>query len=72
MQVVRDLVAIADSFGLESEVLAASIRHPRDVTEAALAGARLTRLEMPAEQPMGRALRGPPAIRRRKARGTHP
>ncbi|HEY3336332.1 MAG TPA: fructose-6-phosphate aldolase [Candidatus Limnocylindrales bacterium] len=41
MDVVRDLVAIVDSFGLDAEVLAASIRHPRHVTEAALAGAHI-------------------------------
>jgi transaldolase len=41
MDVVRDLVAIVETHGLESEVLAASIRHPRHVTEAALAGSHI-------------------------------
>src|SRR5215211_7920710 len=41
MDVVRELVAIVDTRGLDTEVLAASIRHPRHVTEAALAGAHV-------------------------------
>jgi len=41
MQVVRELVAIVDKYELESEVLAASIRHPLHVTQAALAGAHI-------------------------------
>ena len=41
MEVVRELVAIVEAHGLETEVLAASIRHPRHVTEAALAGSHI-------------------------------
>ena len=41
MEVVRELVTIVETYGLDSEVLAASIRHPRHVTEAALAGAHV-------------------------------
>ena len=41
MEVVRELVAMVETHGLESEVLAASIRHPRHVTEAALAGSHI-------------------------------
>ena len=41
MDVVRELVAIVETHDLRSEVLAASIRHPRHVTEAALAGAHI-------------------------------
>ena len=41
MDVVRELVAIIETGGLDAEVLAASIRHPRHVTEAALAGAHI-------------------------------
>ena len=41
MQVVRELVAMVDTHELDSEVLAASIRHPRHVTEAALAGSHI-------------------------------
>jgi len=41
MEVVRDLVAMVNIHGLKSEVLAASIRHPRHMTQAALAGAHI-------------------------------
>jgi transaldolase len=41
MQVVRDLVAIVEMHELDAEVLAASIRHPRHMLEAALAGAHI-------------------------------
>ncbi len=41
MDVVRELVAMVRTYDLEAEVLAASIRHPRHVTEAALAGAHI-------------------------------
>lgn len=39
MEVVRQLVRIFDFYGLEAKILAASLRHPRHVVEAALAGA---------------------------------
>jgi transaldolase len=41
MEVVRELVAIVDTYHLDAEVLAASIRSPRHMTEAALAGAHI-------------------------------
>ena len=41
MDVVRELVAMVETHQLHAEVLAASIRHPRHVTEAALAGAHI-------------------------------
>jgi transaldolase len=41
MEVVRELVAMVEAYDLDAEVLAASIRHPRHVTEAALAGAHI-------------------------------
>jgi transaldolase len=41
MEVIRDLVNIVEIHELEAEVLAASIRHPRHMTEAALAGAHI-------------------------------
>ena len=41
MEVVRDLVAIVETYELGAEVLAASIRHPRHMTEAALAGSHI-------------------------------
>ena len=40
MELIRDIRAIFDNYPeLGTEVLAASLRHPRHVTEAALAGA---------------------------------
>lgn len=44
MQVVRDSVLIFDNYGIETEVLAASIRHPLHVIEAAKAGAHISTL----------------------------
>ena len=41
MDVVRDLVTMVNTHRLAAEVLAASIRHPRHVTEAALAGTHI-------------------------------
>ena len=41
MDVVRELVAMVEGHDLDAEVLAASIRHPRHVTEAALVGAHI-------------------------------
>ncbi len=41
MEIVRESVAIFAQHGLATEVLAASIRGPRDVTEAALAGSHV-------------------------------
>jgi transaldolase len=39
MDLVRSIISIYDTYGLETEVLAASIRHPMHVVEAAEAGA---------------------------------
>ena len=39
MQLIRDIVLIYDNYGYETEVLAASIRHPIHIVESALAGA---------------------------------
>ncbi|CAN5594296.1 fructose-6-phosphate aldolase [soil metagenome] len=44
MDFIRELTAIIDMHGYESEVLAASLRHPRHVTESALAGAHVATL----------------------------
>src|SRR5688572_3774164 len=41
MDVVRELVAMVRTHGLATEVLAASIRHSRHMTKAALAGAHI-------------------------------
>lgn len=39
MEVIHQLVTIRDNYGFDSEILAASIRHPLHVVESALAGA---------------------------------
>ena len=41
MDLVRDIVKIFSNYGYKTEVIAASIRHPVHVTEAALAGAHV-------------------------------
>lgn len=42
MQLVRDIAEIFDWFGIETEIIAASIRHPFHVLEAAKAGADIS------------------------------
>jgi len=54
MIVIRELVAIVELHDLDAEVLAASIRHPRHVTEAALAGAHIATLPFKVLQQMVR------------------
>ncbi len=44
MQLIDQIVRIYDNYGLETEVLAASIRHPMHVVEAALIGAHVATL----------------------------
>ena len=44
MEVVRESVEIFDRFHLPAQVLAASLRHPRHVVEAAKAGAPIATL----------------------------
>jgi transaldolase len=39
MELIRTIRAIYDNYGFETEILAASIRHPMHVVDAALAGA---------------------------------
>ncbi len=41
MEVIREIVQVFDTYQLDCEVLAASIRGPRDVAEAALAGSHI-------------------------------
>jgi transaldolase len=52
LTVIRELVAIVDNYGLDTEVLAASIRHPRHVTESALIGAHVATLPFKVLQQM--------------------
>jgi transaldolase len=42
MQMVRETVEVFRNYGIVTEVLAASIRHPLHVTQAALAGADIS------------------------------
>jgi transaldolase len=44
MTVIRELADIINLHEFDSEVLAASVRHPRHVTDAALAGAHVATL----------------------------
>jgi transaldolase len=39
MALVEDIVTIFDTYGIDTQVIAASIRHPLHITQAALAGA---------------------------------
>jgi transaldolase len=39
MQLIEDVVTVYDNYGFETEVLAASIRHPMHVLESARLGA---------------------------------
>jgi len=41
MALVRDIVTILNNYGFKTQVIAASMRHPVHVTEAALAGAHI-------------------------------
>ena len=52
LEVIRELVGIVELHGLETEVLAASIRHPRHVTDAALAGCHVATLPFKVLQQM--------------------
>jgi transaldolase len=54
MDVIRELVSIVELHDLDSEVLAASIRHPRHVTEAALLGSHIATLPFKVLQQMVR------------------
>ena len=46
MEVIREARTIFDNYGFETEILAASIRHPRHVVEAALIGADVETLPL--------------------------
>jgi transaldolase len=52
MIVIRELSEIVRFHELDAEVLAASIRHPRHMTEAALAGAHIATLPFKVLQQM--------------------
>ncbi len=52
MQMVRETVEVFQTYGFETEVLAASIRHPLHVTQAALAGADIATMPFKVLQQM--------------------
>ncbi|HUG29314.1 MAG TPA: fructose-6-phosphate aldolase [Candidatus Limnocylindria bacterium] len=52
MQVIRELAEIIRFFELDSEVLTASVRHPRHITEAALNGSHIATLPFKVFQQM--------------------
>jgi transaldolase len=52
MDCIRELVPIVDTYDLDTEVLVASVRHPRHVTEAALIGAHIATLPFKVLQQM--------------------
>jgi transaldolase len=54
MTVIRELVEIITIHEMEAEVLTASVRHPRHVTEAALAGSHIATLPFKVFQQMVR------------------
>jgi transaldolase len=52
MTVIRELVSIVEIHDIETEVLTASVRHPRHVTDAALAGSHIATLPFKVLQQM--------------------
>lgn len=42
MRLIEDIVRIFDNYGIETEIIAASIRHPLHAVDAALAGAHIS------------------------------
>jgi transaldolase len=52
MTVIRELADIVRFFDLDSEIISASIRHPRHVTDSALAGAHIATLPFKVLQQM--------------------
>jgi transaldolase len=47
MELVAQIVEVFESYGLETQVIAASIRHPLHITQAALAGADIATVPYP-------------------------
>src|SRR5205085_10021672 len=52
MTVIRELVEIVTIHEIETEVLTASVRHPRHITEAAMAGSHIATLPFKVFQQM--------------------
>ena len=47
MELIREIRAIYDNYGFETQVLAAAIRHPEHVLQSALIGADVCTMAMP-------------------------
>ncbi len=54
MTVIRELTQIVDVYGLDAEIIVASVRHPRHVTESALLGAHIATVPFKVLQQMVR------------------
>ena len=52
MELVRSIVEIFDIYGFDTQVIAASVRHPLHVTDAALAGSHIATIPMKVLQQM--------------------
>ena len=52
MELVRNIVEIFDIYGFDTQVIAASVRHPLHVTDAALAGSHIATIPMKVLQQM--------------------
>ena len=61
MEVIREARTIFDNYGLETQILTASIRHPRHVVEAALVGSDVATIPTTVQKE-----------RSRRARSNHP
>ncbi|MEI8172980.1 MAG: fructose-6-phosphate aldolase [Deltaproteobacteria bacterium] len=46
MEIVEQIIAIYDNYGFETEIIVASVRHPRHVLEAALMGADIATIPL--------------------------
>ncbi len=47
MEIIEDIVDIYDRYGIETEIIAASLRHPAHVAQAARAGAHISTIPYP-------------------------
>ena len=52
MELVRSIVEIFDIYGFDTQVIAASVRHPLHITDAALAGSHIATIPMKVLQQM--------------------
>lgn len=52
VNLIRDIVTIFENYGIETEIIAASVRHPIHVTDCALAGADIATVPYPVIEQM--------------------